>query len=493
MATNPFYNHTDGVPANQTRGVSALVRNEFDLIAAGFNLVAPLVNPIFQGVPQGPTASPGTNTAQLATTAFVIAQGLTSALPGQAGNAGRYITTNGSIASWSDLVGITQATSDNSTNVATTAYVVNRIAQDAPSKTGSGASGSWNITAAKATNLDGGANGQIAYQTGAGATGFLAVGSAGQILLSNGAAAPTWTSTIAVTAGGTGSSTAAGARTNLGAAASGSNGDITSLTGLTSAIYATGQCQLTLSAGSLKLLPFNGNMLIVNGRSCTVPDAGVTLAATGLSATTLYYIYATQSGGVINALEASTTAFAVSTTAGNKGVRIKNGDDTRTYVGAAYVKTAATYADSLMQRFVRSLFNEGPIVLKNFISGAGLNYASATPAELSVALRCEVLLLAGEALSTTLSGSCSTNNLGDVVYTGIGYDSTSSPETGVTTVSSYAANASLPVSCSAPITGLAVGYHYATVIGYRVGTGTASWTGSTSGQHCLTIEMKVNK
>jgi hypothetical protein len=39
----------------------------------------------------------------------------------------------------------TQSTSDNSTNPASTAYVINRIANDAPTKTGSGASGTWGI------------------------------------------------------------------------------------------------------------------------------------------------------------------------------------------------------------------------------------------------------------------------------------------------------------------------------------------------------------
>jgi len=47
-------------------------------------------------------------------------------------------------------------------------------------------------TATTATNLAGGAASQIPYQTGSGATSFLANGTAGQILTSNGASAPTW-------------------------------------------------------------------------------------------------------------------------------------------------------------------------------------------------------------------------------------------------------------------------------------------------------------
>lgn len=72
----------------------------------------------------------------------------------------------------------------------------------APKADGTGASGTWNISisgnaatatsAATATNLAGGVASNIPYQTGAGATAFLANGTAGQVLLSNGASAPSW-------------------------------------------------------------------------------------------------------------------------------------------------------------------------------------------------------------------------------------------------------------------------------------------------------------
>jgi hypothetical protein len=66
----------------------------------------------------------------------------------------------------------------------------------APSTTGTNASGTWGIsitgTAATATNLAGGAASNIVYQSGAGATAFLANGTAGQVLKSNGASAPSW-------------------------------------------------------------------------------------------------------------------------------------------------------------------------------------------------------------------------------------------------------------------------------------------------------------
>lgn len=64
---------------------------------------APLASPTLTGVPAAPTASVGTNTTQLATTAFVIAESFVSALPSQTGNSGKYVTTDGTTASWGSL------------------------------------------------------------------------------------------------------------------------------------------------------------------------------------------------------------------------------------------------------------------------------------------------------------------------------------------------------------------------------------------------------
>jgi hypothetical protein len=53
------------------------------------------------------------------------------------------------------------------------------------------------ISVGTATNLAGGAASQIPYQTGSGATTFLANGTTGQVLTSNGASAPSWTTPTA--------------------------------------------------------------------------------------------------------------------------------------------------------------------------------------------------------------------------------------------------------------------------------------------------------
>lgn len=57
---------------------------------------------------------------------------------------------------------------------------------------GTGATSLSGITAGSATNLAGGSAGTVPYQSAAGTTAMLAAGTSGQVLQSNGAAAPSW-------------------------------------------------------------------------------------------------------------------------------------------------------------------------------------------------------------------------------------------------------------------------------------------------------------
>jgi hypothetical protein len=62
---------------------------------------APKASPTFTGTPAAPTATAGTNTTQIATTAFVgTAIAAINALPSQSGQSGKFLGTNGSVASW---------------------------------------------------------------------------------------------------------------------------------------------------------------------------------------------------------------------------------------------------------------------------------------------------------------------------------------------------------------------------------------------------------
>ena len=75
-----------------------------EFIKNATDLLAPLASPALTGTPTSPTAATGTSTNQIATCAFVIATAFNAALPAQAGNAGKYVTTDGTNASWADVI-----------------------------------------------------------------------------------------------------------------------------------------------------------------------------------------------------------------------------------------------------------------------------------------------------------------------------------------------------------------------------------------------------
>lgn len=244
------------------------------------------------------------------------------------------------------------------------------------------------------------------------------------------------------------------------------------------AIPAAAQCVLSKVSTNLVLSPKNGNLLTINGAQCTVPDAGVSLAATGLTPGTLYYIYATQSAGVVNALEASTTAYAVSTAAGNKGVVTKSGDDTRTLVGMARPITGPAWADTATQRFVRSWFNDPGIVGKSgSVTQGSLTTASNT--EISTSLRAEFLSWSGEMVQASIIGSAFCNTAGISMVLLSGLDATAEA-VGSTRFDTFTAsiNASVPFHAATNKNDLSEGYHFATGF-YSTSGGTSTYTVAT--------------
>jgi hypothetical protein len=145
------------------------------------------------------------------------------------------LTSSGTAPQWSDPAGVTVGTATAATNVASGA--ANRIVYNTGSSTSSfivaptvtdtflkwtGSAFAWSTVAA---------GGVTSIDVSGGTTGLTTSG--GPVTTSG---TITIAGTLAVTNGGTGATDAGTARTNLSAAASGANGDITSMTGITGGI-----------------------------------------------------------------------------------------------------------------------------------------------------------------------------------------------------------------------------------------------------------------
>lgn len=102
--------------------------------STGTGSVALSDSPTFTGIPSAPTAVAGTNTTQIATTAFVAtAVSSSSSLPDQTGQSGKFLTTNGVTVSWGTVPEPNNGTLTMSTS-------------------GTGISGSQTFTANQSTN-----------------------------------------------------------------------------------------------------------------------------------------------------------------------------------------------------------------------------------------------------------------------------------------------------------------------------------------------------
>lgn len=133
---NRYFNNTIDLVSN-TRARASDVESNFSAVEAGFDSAqvdidakAGLNSPAFTGTPTAPTAGAGTATTQLATAAFVqqeISRAATVSLPTVAGNAGRFLRSDGSLANWSSITGPVNVISGNTNAVQGQTYVFTAV------------------------------------------------------------------------------------------------------------------------------------------------------------------------------------------------------------------------------------------------------------------------------------------------------------------------------------------------------------------------------
>lgn len=152
-----------------------------------------------------------------------------------------------------------------------------------------------------------------------------------------------------------------------------------------------GQCRLSVTnTTTLTLAPYNGNNLIINGVPRQIPSAGVTLSNGGLSASTLYYIYASWTGSAIQ-LNASATGHSTAT----NGIETKTGDTTQTLVGMIYTNASTQFVDSAASRTCLNWFNRRKLIGSVNTSGP-FSFTSTSVAELTSTVRAQFLMWADD-------------------------------------------------------------------------------------------------
>lgn len=136
--------------------------------------------------------------------------------------------------------------------------------------------------------------------------------------------------------------------------------------------FGHGQCRfIFVNSSTCRLIPYNGNRLVIDGVSREIPSAGVDITTAAFTADITRYIYAYWDGSTIQ-LEASATSYGTHT----NGVVIKTGDSTRTLVGKIRSWTGNTFVDSLNGRLVASWFNRRKRLLLNNAFSASITQSS---------------------------------------------------------------------------------------------------------------------
>ncbi|HAU74607.1 MAG TPA: hypothetical protein DCW88_03470 [Agrobacterium sp.] len=168
-----------------------------------------------------------------------------------------------------------------------------------------------------------------------------------------------------------------------------------------------GQCRLSVkSATALLLSPYSGNSLMINGSPVKIPSGGVALTNAGLSANTVYNVYAFVSGGTLT-LEASAAAHS---TDPSTGVEIKTGDPLRTLVGKIRTNATSNFADTTNYRGCINWFNRRQL---NVTGGSGTNSTSSTAyIDMGGPISCSFLTWGDEALFSVVNGFARSDTVG---------------------------------------------------------------------------------
>jgi hypothetical protein len=230
-----------------------------------------------------------------------------------------------------------------------------------------------------------------------------------------------------------------------------------------------GQCRLNYTSSTVVTLsPFGGTRLRINGVSQPIPGSGVTLSNSGLSASTLYYVYASMSGSTMQ-LQASTSGHVT----GTDGNEVKSGDATQTLVGMVYpaAGTPGVFTDTAAYRGVASWFNRRTrSIIGGSFSSQGTTSTSLN--EFWTGVRIIILTWAEEAVQAIGNVIASNGTMGNSNGLAVSLDGATSGSVGQMYSNSNGQAGGITSAYAALV---AEGAHYLTMLG-NVSAGTATYT-----------------
>lgn len=461
-ASNPSnYINSSGAPVQSVAGKTGAVT----LVTADVSGAAPLINPTFVGVPAAPTATVGTNTTQIATTAFVLGQS--------------FITSSGApVQSVAGKTGVVTLTSSD---------VGLGNVENKSSATIRGEITSGNVTSAlgytpyNATNPS-------SYITSAGAPVQSVAGKTGTVTLT----------TSDVSEGSNLYYTDARSRAAISASGdlsyNSSTGVISYTAGATSINNGTQDFRLTLTSGTpvtisdvtgattIYCTPYTGNRIALYVSSAWVlrTTSEFSLALGTLTSGKPYDVYCYDNSGTptLEFLVWTNDTTRATALAYQDGVLVKSGDSTRRYIGTFYTTATTTTEDSTSKRYLVNYYHR---VARNLFGFFTTNRAttSASFVELNPEIRCNFLSIGEDACIASAAGSAFMSLLSSSAYIAIGYDGTTAEE------GSNLLNGSTNITCIGLGNSrlIASGKHYATVLGNISGGQTLTVNGgATVGQ-----------
>ena len=232
-----------------------------------------------------------------------------------------------------------------------------------------------------------------------------------------------------------------------------------------------GQCRLSVaSATSLVLKPYNGNNVLVNGIPLTLPSAGVSVSNSGLSASTLYYVYlagTTASPSLVLSATGHVTA--------TSGVEVMSGDATKTLVGMIMTNASSQFSDTVLFRGCANWFNRRKLLGAALTSSVSTTSTSAT--KLSTTLDISFLCWSDDIPQQFICGNIS-NNTNSIITNVYGYIDGS--QAGLAQSYAGTANFGVPYSLSNALA-LSEGMHTSSVYG----SVSSASTGTFSANHSI--------